>query len=149
MRWVRILVLGGFLFSLTGVAFAYKYWERKELADDLEIEVGEKVRVVDEVLSVHPKKQSISGYFKFDTVYFRCLIPNDKTEAIEFVKSTSAKRTKGSRRTKRLLTIDGTVEQKEVYGTVGGKDAGVRSEAIFLVVDKVSRPRARYFKEIK
>lgn len=148
MSWGRVLVLCGFLLSLCGGAWAYKYWDREELAEDIESQVGEKVKVVDEIVSTHPESQSIKGYFKFDTVHFRCLIPNDKTEAIDYVKKTAAARVEGSRRTKRLVVLEAKVERKEIFGKVGGKDAGVSSEAIFLVVEKASLPRARYFKDI-
>lgn len=148
MRWCRLLILGSVLLGLCGVAWAYKYWERDELAADLAGQVGERVKVVDEIVSIYPEKQSIAGYFKFDTVHFRCLIPNDKSESIDYVKATATKKVEGSRRTKRLVVLEATVERREVYGGVGGKDAGVSSEAIFLVVDKAARPRARYFRDI-
>lgn len=149
MSWARVLILGGLLLSLCGGAWAYKYWDRDELSEDLDDQVGTKVKVVDEILSTYPDRQSIPGFFKFDTTHFRCLIPNDKTEAIDHVKKTATERAQGSRRTKRLVTLEGTVERKEVYGKVDGKGSGVSSEQIFLVVDKASRPRARYYKEFK
>lgn len=148
MRWGRLLLLGSVLLGLCGVAWAYKYWDREELAADLAGQVGEKVKVVDEIVSIYPDKQTIEGYFKFGTVHFRCLIPNDKSESIDYVKKTATERLEGSRRTKRLVVLEATVERREVYGGVGGKDAGVSSEAIFLVVDKASRPRARYYREL-
>ncbi len=46
------------------------------------------------------------------------------------------------------MTIEAKVERKDVYGKVGGKEAGVTSEAILLIVDNASKPRSRYYKDI-
>jgi len=143
----RVIVLWSLLLCLPGLASVYKYWERAELAKDLKNQVGQGVKVVDEILTTYSKNQTIPGYFKFDTVHFRCLIPNDKIDAIDYVKEVASKKTKGSRREKRLVTIEAKVERKEVYGKVGGKEAGVTSEAILLIVDKAFKPRARYYRE--
>ena len=144
----RVFILWTLLLCLPGLASAYKYWERAELAKDLKNQIGQEVKVVDEILTTYTKNQTIPGYFKFDTVHFRCLIPNDKTEAIDHVKEVASRKTKGSRRERRLVTIEGKVERKDVYGKVGGKEAGVTSEAILLIVDKASKPRSRYYKDI-
>lgn len=149
MTWHRTIVLGVILLSMSGSAWAYRYWEREALAKDIENQVGEKVRVIDEVISIHPEKQTIPGYFKFDTVNFRCLIPKANSDAIDYVKKVATDRPDGSRRTKRIVALDARVEREEVYGRVGGKDGGVRSEVIFLVVDRAFRPRARYFREFR
>ncbi len=147
MRRTLALALVIFAVSLTGAVWAYDYFDREDLADKLEKNIGTKVRVVDEIVSVYADNQDIDGYFKFDTLHFRCIIADDKTDAIDYVKKTGTEKKKGARRTKRLVTIQGTVGRPDVYGEVKGKDSGVVSEQILIVVDTAKKPRARYYRE--
>ena len=148
MRRIAVFSLLVLAVTLTSAVWAYEYHGREDLSDKLEKKVGKQVKVIDEIISIYPDTQNVDGYFKFDTLYFRCLIPNDKTEAIDYVKETGTLTKKGSRRVKRLVTIEGTVERREVYGEVKGKEAGVESEQIVLIVDSAKKPRARYYRDI-
>lgn len=146
----RTMVLGLIIctITLTGAVRTYEYFDRDDLADKLEKQVGTKVRVVDEIISIYADNQDIDGYYKFDTLHFRCLIPNDQTDAIDYVKKTGALEKEGSRRVKRLVVIDGTVDRPHVYGDVKGTESGVESEQIMIVVDTAKKPRPRYYREI-
>ena len=126
---------------------ASDYWTREALAEDLKNQVGEEVKFVDEIISVYEDRQNFPNHFKFDTLHFRCLIPSSDTEAIDLVKEIASERTRGARRTKRLITLEGKVDRTQVYGKVKGD--GVVSETIFILVDTAKRPRARYYREMR
>jgi hypothetical protein len=149
MRRILILLVPLVLLSFPGVVWAYRYFEAEDLERDLATMVGEKVKFVDEIVTAYPDRQTVPGYFKFDTVHFRCFIPESATEAVDYVKEATGPRVKGARRTKRLVEIQGTVERREVYGDVKGKEAGVTSETILIVVDTAKKPRDRYYREAR
>ena len=148
MRRTLLLSIVALAVSLTSAVWAYEYFDRDNLADKLETKVGTKVTVVDEIVSIYPETQNVDGYYKFDTLHFRCLIPSGESDSIEYVKTTGAERKKGARRVKRLVSIQGTVERREVYGEVKGKGSGVESEQVVIIVDTAKKPRARYYDEI-
>jgi hypothetical protein len=110
--------------------------------------VGPKVKTVDEVVAIYPEDhQSSEGFLRFDTYHFRCAIPTSDTEGIALMRELEEKRAKGDS-TPFLLALSGTVARPEIFGKIArGYDDGVRPEQIVLVVDKVEKPRRRYFLE--
>lgn len=49
---------------------------------------------------------------------------------------------------KPILTIYGTVDRHDFWGAVNGKGAGVATEAVSIVVDKIEKPRRRWYKTL-
>lgn len=51
-------------------------------------------------------------------------------------------------RNKPIVTVFGTVARADFWGPVKGKDAGVATEAITIVADRVERPRERWYETL-
>lgn len=49
---------------------------------------------------------------------------------------------------KPIVTIYGTCDRHDFWGQVHGKSQGVRTEAVTLVVDKVEKPRKRWYRSL-
>ena len=134
------------ILATTASAYAYRYFSREDLARDLAKVVGQKVKVVDEVEEIWDY-QEVDGYLRFDTVYFRCIISKKHTESIALLRNIHSRKDK-KKIVKKIIAVYGTVERPEFWGEVKGKEEGVCSEEIVIVVDKVEIPRKRYFKEM-
>jgi hypothetical protein len=151
MRARKSLVLA----AIAAVAFAgaalaedpHRFFFAKDLAADLENQVGKGVKVVDEFVKIW-ESQEIEGYLRFDTTHFRCAIPTDQTESIAYLREVQKTLEEGKSAIPPLVAVYGTVAREPLFGEVkGGADAGVASEHILIKVDKVEKPRERFWDE--
>jgi hypothetical protein len=136
--------------SLCGVATAgtsYQFFFAKDLAVHAEQNVGKGVKVVDELCKIW-ESQDVPGYIRFDTKYFRCAVPDTETESIAYLREVEKKHSAKESSIPPLVAVYGTLGREPLFGPVkGGAGAGVASEQILIKVDKVEKPRDRFWEE--
>ncbi|GIW71209.1 MAG: hypothetical protein KatS3mg102_0751 [Planctomycetota bacterium] len=129
-----------------GSASGYRFFFADRLAESLEQHVGSRVKVVDELVEIWDY-QDVQGYLRFDTRRFRCAVPNHRTEDIALLREIARRRAEGAVEPP-LIAIYGTVSREPLWGRVAaGEGAGVASETIVLLADRIERPRRRFFLE--
>jgi hypothetical protein len=136
--------------ALSSTALAYQYFFAEELEASLAKQVGKQVKVVDKLVKIW-EQQEVEGYLRFDTHYFRCAIPASETEGIAWLRELMKKQ-EGTDKTPEaippLVAIYGTVQRPQFWGKPKeGKGEGVPEDQIMIVVDKVEKPRARFWEE--
>lgn len=126
---------------------SYQFFFPKSLASEAEKHVGKPVKVVDTLVKIW-EAQEIEGYLRFDTLHFRCAVPASETESIAYLREVLKLRHERKDATPPLVAIYGTLAREPLFGPVkGGEEAGVASEEILIKVDKVERPRDRFWDE--
>ena len=92
------------------------------------------------------RKYQGERYYTFETRYHTCVVPASLRWSVARVRKTNMIKNEP-----RLLMIWGTVKKLPLYGEVSETyrafDFGVESEKIFIVCDKIERPRQEYFEE--
>lgn len=149
MRIPRFPVLA-LAVALGGAALAetsYQFFFAKDLADHVEKHLGKGVKVVDTLVKVW-EAQDVPGYLRFDTLHFRCAVPDTETESIAYLREVMKAREEKKQSVPPLVAVYGTLGREPLFGPVkGGADAGVGSEQILIKVDKVEKPRQRFWEE--
>jgi len=93
------------------------------------------------------------GFLKFETFYFRCLLPEEYSESAEYLeKVNSAKAYDDVTQVKperKLICLYARLVRTTVWGKVDkdGAEMGTKPEEVVLMVHKVERPAARFFKD--
>jgi hypothetical protein len=95
------------------------------------------------------------GYLKFETFYFRCLLPEEYTESVEYLNDLNSAKTYDDvsqvKPERKLICIYARLVRTTVWGKVSnekdGADMGTQPEEVILMVHKVERPAARFFKD--
>jgi len=176
LRLLAGLVCGAALLVTTvGDADGYRFVHRDKLNRELKNWVGKKVTTTDKLTMVYPDE--FSNHVFFETHYFRCAIPTNNSKGVEYIKTLYAgalkqfkdlreeldKAKSASERNaivwkiykrwkeKPIVTMFGTVDRPELWGQVApaAKSSGVVSERIVFVIDRLEKPRKRWYKEIK
>lgn len=96
------------------------------------------------------------GYIKFETLYHRCLIPEEYEESVNYLRFINRKKTHldSEKRTPKpkLLSIYGKLIRSTAWGKVsdekGGADMGTEPEHVVLMVHKIEEPPERFFKDV-
>ncbi len=146
------LAVAALVLAPAAASFAYQYFDAHDLARQLEAKPGTKVKVIDEVTHIYPEESnsfadSVEPHLRFDTYHFRCAIPMSDTEGVALLRELEERRAKNDP-TPVLVALYATVTNSELWGPVaGGKDDGVVAEPIVLHVEKVEKPRRRYYLE--
>ena len=151
----------------------YRYFDREDLFREKEKWVGTGAVVTDVMLKIWPdelrdpvpqstrrtglgdraegaeraKDLPASQYLRFETRYFRCAVEKSNTEAVELLKSL-AEQKDDARFNKRLVTIWALVDRPELWGSVFNPAEGPDTEMVVLKVDKVTKPRERFFLDL-
>ncbi len=151
MRRISKLVLAVALaaapVALADGATSYRFFFPQDLFAHREEFVGTGVKVVDELCKIW-EDQQVQGYLRFDTKYFRCAIPDTQTESIAYLREVQKAHAEGKDTTPPYVAVYGILGREPLFGPVaGGQDAGVASEEILIKVDKVEKPRQRFWDE--
>jgi hypothetical protein len=152
LRFRSARALGALLLCLifASTAFAYQFFLAADLEKDMAKHVGKQVKVVDKLLKIW-ENQELEGYLKFDTEKFRCAIPTSETEGIAYLRELMKNQDgvdKTPDATPPLVAIYGTVQRPTFWGKPKeGKEAGIDEDQLMIVVDKVERPRDRFWEE--
>ena len=110
-----------FLLLLLGIGAAGDEIPAPDLAREIEKKIGQAVTFTDEI--VHKtRQQELKGYVKFETIHLRCIVAEDKKEAIEMLDAIL----KGS--SPRSATIQGTPTK-------------VKDLQTFVEVQSIERPK--------
>jgi hypothetical protein len=126
---------------------SYRFFFPQDLAQKQEEFVGTGVKVVDELCKIW-EDQQVQGYLRFDTKYFRCAVPDTDTEGIALLREIQKTHDEKTDSTPPLVAVYGILGKEELFGPVkDGKDAGVASEHILIKVDKIEKPRKRFWDE--
>jgi hypothetical protein len=126
---------------------SYRFFFPQDLAQKQEEFVGTGVKVVDELCKIW-EDQQVEGYLRFDTKFFRCAVPTTDTEGIALLREVQKTHDDKSDSTPPLVAVYGILGRAELFGPVkDGKDAGVASEEILIKVDKIEKPRKRFWDE--
>ncbi|HVY62364.1 MAG TPA: hypothetical protein VHF22_11960, partial [Planctomycetota bacterium] len=118
-------------------------------------QVGKAVKVVDRLVKIWDYQKEGES-IRFDTELFRCAIPASETESIAYLREVMARQDakqegdglKTPDTTPPLVCLYGNVARSELWGKPkDGKDAGRDEDEIVIMVDKVEKPRQRFFDE--
>jgi hypothetical protein len=95
------------------------------------------------------------GYIKFETFYFRCLLPEEYTESVDYLNEVNEEKTYTDvtqvKPRRKLICIYGKLVRTTVWGKVsnekGGADMGTQPEEVVLMVHQIERPAERFFRD--
>ncbi|TET35667.1 MAG: hypothetical protein E3J72_11000 [Planctomycetota bacterium] len=99
------------------------------------------------------KKRPKNRLYKFDTVYFRCVIPPKQKKAVAYLRALNKEETE-----RKLVFIYAEVSDDPIYheeeaqkeeSEKSEEDKDKKSAVIFLNVHKLERPADRYFRELE
>ncbi|MHC4660438.1 MAG: hypothetical protein ACYS8W_01995 [Planctomycetota bacterium] len=90
------------------------------------------------------KRRPKNRLYKFDTVYFRCVIPPSQKKAIAYLRALNQEETE-----RKLVLIWATVTKEPIYHEEGAEAGEKQAHTIILTIDKLERPPERYFKELE
>jgi len=139
--------LPALLLATASTAFAYRFFLVSDLAREAEQHVGTKIKVVDTLVKIW-QEQELKDYLRFDTTQFRCAVPTSETESIAYIREVLKNHDERKVTIPPLVAIYGTLSRAPLWGRVaGGEEQGVASEQIVIIVDRVERPRDRFWEE--
>jgi hypothetical protein len=94
------------------------------------------------------------AYLKFETYYFRCLLPEEYDESVNYIRHVNRRKTfdeiEQLKPERKLLCIYGKLIRSTVWGKVAqrGAEQGTETEDIAVMVHRIERPAPRFFKEV-
>ena len=95
-------------------------------------------------------------YVKFETSYFRCLLPEELDKSVNYLRNLNRRKTFDDvnqiKPEPKLICIYGKLIRTTVWGKVsntkGGADMGTETEDVVIMVHKIERPAERFFKDV-
>ena len=143
--------------AATAVAADYQFFLSKDLRATLKQQVGKSVKVVDKLIRVW-EYQKDGAPIRFDTIRFRCSIPAADSEGIAYLRelmaNQEARQGQGGLKTPDatppLVCLYGRVIPNPLWGEGKGGQSGVagqEEDEIIIDVEKVEKPRQRFFDE--
>jgi hypothetical protein len=158
----------------------YEYVISSVLDEHLEEYVGKYVKIVDELAvlwddptpedskevvdETHQKGfkgdydnqtlQEKHDYLKFETYYFRYLLPGEQGKSADYLRWLNRRRTAEDptqlRPEPKLVCVYGKVIRTTVWGRVAerGAEIGTKTEEIIIMAHRVERPSERFFKDL-
>ena len=141
------LILAPFALAEGDAPKSYRFFFPQDLAEKQDEFVGTGVMVVDELCKIW-ESQETEGLLRFDTKYFRCAVPNTESESVALLREVQKNHDEKKDSTPPLVAVFGTVSRQALFGPVkGGKDEGVASEHVVIMVDRCEKPRKRFWDE--
>ena len=119
----------------------------KQVAGEVRGEDANEEGETDDAMDNQPllkKKLSKRRYYKFDTVYFKCVIPPKMKKAVAYLQRLNKEKTE-----RKLVFIYATVKKDPLYFAETPLPEGKEGHTVMLVVDRLERPADRYFKELE
>ncbi len=90
------------------------------------------------------------GYIKFDTLYFRCMLPDNLQSSVDYLRRVNRLKTfydpKVLKPEAKLVAVYGKLVRVKIYDAED-TDAETPREYVILMTDKVERPAERFFKD--